>query len=267
MCTTSASRSEANPDPHCYGCFLVLREMVPRGHRLHLPLADEVQGQAGHKHADAERGRDGEAAQHDQHSLAVSLGMEWEGQGGPHPGLVLTPSWKVTDLSLQAGPPLGAPDLSALLPSVNPFLTVPSAPRGQCPQHCACFPTCSCSLAVPSLSKGPSTCQGPGPETQAEADGLDSSLCCHEPCNPSSSPIHSLPKSFQSVHFSPLPRHRRGPSHLPFLTGCVQRLLYISPHLEFEPSIQSILHSATRNTFSKTQICFNLSIAPYCPWK
>lgn len=86
MSTKSPLRSEANLDPHCYGCLLVLREMVPRGHRLYLPMADEVQGQADHKHADAERGSDGEADQHDQHSLAVSLGMGWEGQEGPHPG-------------------------------------------------------------------------------------------------------------------------------------------------------------------------------------
>lgn len=106
MSTKSPLRSEANPDPRCSGCLLVLREVVPRGHRLYLPMADEVQGQAGHKHADAERGSDGEADQHDQHSLAVSLGMEWEGHEGPHPGFSHHPVLESYRPLPQAGPAL-----------------------------------------------------------------------------------------------------------------------------------------------------------------
>lgn len=104
----SSSRSEANPNPEHCGCLLVLREMVPRGHRLHLPLADEVQGQADREHADAGRGSHGEADQHDQHSLAVSLGTAQEGRGTrAHPTLtsLTTSSWRAqTSPSSQALP-------------------------------------------------------------------------------------------------------------------------------------------------------------------
>lgn len=72
-------RGKSQPE-HC-GCLLVLREMVPRGHGVHLPLPGEVQGQDDHEHADAGRGSDGGADQHDQHSMAVSVGMVWEGWG------------------------------------------------------------------------------------------------------------------------------------------------------------------------------------------
>lgn len=87
MSAKTSSRSEAKPAPQCcVAASLVLWEMVPRGHWLHLPMADEGQGQADHEHADAERGSDGEADQHNQHSLAVSLGTGRGGQEGPCPG-------------------------------------------------------------------------------------------------------------------------------------------------------------------------------------
>lgn len=53
--------------------------MVPRGHGLHLPVAEEDQGQDDHQHAGAGRGSDGRRDQHDQHSLAVS----GDAVGGP----------------------------------------------------------------------------------------------------------------------------------------------------------------------------------------
>lgn len=71
------------------GCLLDLREMVPRGRGLHLPLAEEVQGQDDDGHADAGRGGDGEGDQRDQDSPEVSGGGGCSGRGerdrGPPP--------------------------------------------------------------------------------------------------------------------------------------------------------------------------------------
>lgn len=70
-----------------------------------MSVAGEVQGQDGHEHAAAERGSHREADQHDQHSLAVSLGMGQEGQEGPGPPS--TPPWLQSPLcsaKLQVSP-------------------------------------------------------------------------------------------------------------------------------------------------------------------
>lgn len=137
----SSSSSEVNPDPQGCGCLLVLREMVRRARSYHLPMAVKVPRQADHKHADAERGSYGDADGHDQHSLDVSLGMGWEAQEGPHPGSHRPP--------LPGRPsPVSPRSLCSAAPGF-PFLTIPSVPRGQGPQHYACLPTCSCSMAIP----------------------------------------------------------------------------------------------------------------------
>lgn len=58
-------------------------------------MADEVQGQADHEHTGAESRTDGEADQHDQHPLEVSLGVAWNGQEGQgtRSGLPTNPPW------------------------------------------------------------------------------------------------------------------------------------------------------------------------------
>lgn len=81
------------------GCLLDVWEMVSRGHGLHLSVAEEVHGQDVHEYAGAGRGGDRRGDQHDQHAMAVSEGMGWEGREArarlpPLPAWVTTLSWR-----------------------------------------------------------------------------------------------------------------------------------------------------------------------------
>lgn len=89
MSGQSSLRSEASPDRSL--CLLLdVREMVQPGHRLHLPVVEEGQGQDEHEYAGAEQGGHGGRDQHDPHSLAVSGGV-----GGTRDPIL---SWKLTFL-------------------------------------------------------------------------------------------------------------------------------------------------------------------------
>lgn len=90
-----------------FGCLLDLREVVQCGRGLHLPMAEEVQGQDDHEHSGVESGADEQGDQRHQHSQAVS----GDGVGGLGPTPIPTPtlasastlSWKVAGLYFQPG--------------------------------------------------------------------------------------------------------------------------------------------------------------------
>lgn len=156
--------SEANPDPRSLWLSLLdLREVVPRGHGLHLPVAEEVHGQDVHEHAGAGQGGDGQGDQHDQHSLAVRTGMGWEGRGGPgpicHPRLA-----SVTTQSRRVKVSTSSRDLASELQGPP----LPSAT--QCPDTCLfCSLVCNSILRCPLAQSGP--CQPPGPNLETWVGG------------------------------------------------------------------------------------------------
>ena len=122
------------------GCLLDLWEVVQCGRGLHLPVAEEVQGQDDHEHTRVERGGDEQGDQRHQHSQAVSR----DGVRGLGPTPTPTPtlasastlSWKVAGLYFQPG--LTPEGQTSLLPNAGavhtncPIYTSRATPPALC---------------------------------------------------------------------------------------------------------------------------------------